>query len=52
MLNLNTENICSHVNIADIKGVIIHRKYHSLSNSLLKIMFPPFLGELFCGGKN
>ena len=23
MLNLNTENICSHVNIADIKGVII-----------------------------
>jgi hypothetical protein len=23
-----------------------------LINSLLKIIFPPFLGELFCGGKN
>ena len=21
-------------------------------NSLLKMIFPPFLGELFCGGKN
>jgi hypothetical protein len=29
-----------------------HMYYFSIINSLVKLIFPPLLGELLCGGKN
>jgi hypothetical protein len=45
----NDEHHGPHENLVFLKMKI---KHSFQINSLLKMIFPPLLGELFCGGKN
>jgi SET domain-containing protein len=63
VFNATSNNISVEVSFIGGRNRIIRRKPPTchktdelypimLFNSLLKIIFTPFLGELFCGGKN